>query len=342
MKTSVVLYILCFSLLIPAIGSAQKESTTKTMFRLYEDNDFINLRGKGTDEAYTNGIRVDIFFEKIGNSHFFLNKLFPKVGANSVNTYGWGIMQLMYTPRTISTAKPDPHDFPYAGSLFAIRSLNSVNPIKKYSFNTELQIGLTGPLSFAREAQIAIHRLIKDQRPMGWEHQLPAHAIFNVNFTAEKQLLQNTKWVELIGGTQIAVGTLINSVSVHSLVRIGKITPYFNGFIQRFSSSYENGDENNMQWQASVIFRPRIEYQFYNAITSGNRNGKSKKATAEDPEKSRLTETARPTHFLSGFDYGMSLVCGHNSIAITQKVESASIQGLRHHEVGNISYTKSW
>lgn len=342
MKRYVQLIIFCFLLLISANGSAQKASTTKTIFRLYEDNDFINLRGKGTDEAYTNGTRLDIFYEKSKASHFPLNNLFPKAGVNSVNTYGLGIMQLMYTPRTISTTEPDPHDFPYAGALFAIRSLHSVNPIKKYSFTTELQMGLTGPLSFAKEAQIAIHRLIKYQRPMGWEYQLPAHAVFNVNFIAEKQLLQNTKWVELIGGAQIAAGTLINSLSVHSLVRIGKMTPYFNGFIQRFSSSYENADKNNMQWQASVIFRPRIEYQFYNAIISKNNTLNIKKVTTGEAEKNNAIETAKPNHFITGFDYGMSLVCDHNSIAITQKVESASIQGLRHHEVGNISYTKSW
>ncbi len=342
MKRFIPITIFYFLLLISFDGSAQKERTTKTMFRLYEDNDFINLRGKGTDEAYTNGIRLDIFSEKIGNSHFFVNKLLPKAGANSVNTFGWGIMQLMYTPRTISTAKPDPHDFPYAGTLFAIRSLHSVNPIKKYSLNTELQIGLTGPLSFAKEAQIAIHRLIKYQRPMGWEYQLPTDAIFNVNFTTEKQLVQYKKWVELIGGTEIAAGTFINSVSLHSLIRIGKMNPYFTGFIQRFSSSYEKRDENNMQWQASVIFRPRIEYQFYNAITSRNGDGKPKEEITVATEKNYLNETARPNHLITGFDYGMSLVCEHNSFAITQKVESAAIQGLRHHEVGNISYTKSW
>ena len=342
MKRYIPVIIFCFLLLISATGSAQKASTAKNIFRLYEENDFINLRGKGTDEAYTNGIRLDIFYEKSKASYFLLDNLFPKAGINSVNTYGLGIMQLMYTPRTISSIEPDPRDFPYAGALFAIKSLHSVNPIKKYSFTTELQMGLTGPLSFAKEAQIAIHRLIKYQRPMGWEYQLPTHAIINVNLNAEKQLLQNTKRVELIGGAQIAAGTLINSVSVHSLGRIGKMTPYFNGFIQRFSSSYENGDENNMQWQASFIFRPRIEYQFYNAIISKNNAINIKNVINGDAEKNNLNEIAKPNHFISGFDYGMSLVCDHNSIAITQKVESASIQGLRHHEVGNISYTKSW
>lgn len=341
MKIYLPIVAFCFALLISATGAAQKERVTKTMFRLYEDNDFINLRGRGTDEAYTNGTRLDIFYEKKNASFFPLDKISPKAGPNSVNTHGWGIMQLMYTPRTISTTEPDPNDFPYAGALLVTRSLHSVNPINKISFNTEVEIGLTGPLSFAKEAQIAIHKLIKYQRPMGWEHQLSSQAVVNMNFTVERQFFRTPKWVEIIGGTQMAVGNLLDNVSVHSLIKIGKMNPYFNGFIQRFSS-YENTDEKNMQWQASFIFRPRIEYQFYNAITNRRRNGGLRKEAVEGSENNRQTEAATPIHFLSGFDYGMSLVCDHNSIAITQKVESASIQGLRHHEVGNISYTKTW
>ena len=342
MKSYIPLIIFCFIFFTFSNVSAQNGWAPKKMCRFYEDNDFINLRGKGTDEAYTNGTRLDIFYEKSRNSHFVLNKLFPKAGVNSVNTYGWGIMQLMYTPRTINTVEPDTHDFPYAGALFAIRSLHSANALKKYSFKTELQIGLTGPLSFAKEAQIAAHKLIKYQRPMGWDSQLPPNAIFNINFTAEKKLMQYKKWMEVIGGTQIAAGTFLNSLSAHSLIRIGKMNPYFDGFIQRFSSSSEKGNKNNMQWQASVILRPRIEYQFYNVITSRNGNVKTKKEITENAEKSNLTETSSPNHLIAGFDYGMSLICDHNSFSITQKVESASIQGLRHHEVGNISYTKSW
>lgn len=294
MKSYIPLIIFCFIFFTFSNVSAQNGWAPRKMFRLYEDNDFINLRGKGTDEAYTNGIRVDIFNEKSRNSHFGLNELFPEAGANSVNTYGWGIMQLMYTPRTISTVKPDPYDFPYAGALFAIRSLHSANPVKKYSFHTELQIGLTGPFSFAKEAQIAVHRLINYQRPMGWDSQLPASAIFNVNFTAEKQLLQYKKWMEVIGGTQIAAGTFLNSLSAHSLIRIGKMNPYFTGLINRFSSSNEKENENNIQWQASAIFRPRIEYQFYNAITSGNGNDNSKKEIVVDAEKTTSQKQPGP------------------------------------------------
>lgn len=334
--------IVLFILLINSVtGFSQLEKIHNVMFRVQEDNDFINLRGKGTDEAYTNGIRLEIFY--VNNNASFIPhfKVFPNAGPNSENTHSWGIAQLMYTPRNISTAEPDPNDFPYAGVFLVSRSLHSVNPIKQISFNTQIEIGFTGPISFAKEAQIAIHRLIKYQRPMGWEHQLPAQGIVNLNFAFETKIIRTPKWIEVIGGTQISVGNFLDNIALQSQVIFGKMKPYFDGFIQRFSS-FDNSDAKNLHWQASFLFRPRVEYQFYNAITTRKRNGGVKREVVEGSESNRQVKEATPSHFIAGFDYGMSLVCEHNSIAITQKVESASIQGLRHHEVGNISYTKTW
>lgn len=117
-------------LLIPFVGSAQSNTSTNTMFRFYEDNDFINLRGKGTDEAYTNGTRLDIFYEDKNAENKFLNRWMPKAGKNAINTYGWGIMQLMYTPTDISTTVSAPKDYNYADALFAIENL-SINQKRK-------------------------------------------------------------------------------------------------------------------------------------------------------------------------------------------------------------------
>lgn len=32
------------------------------LFRIYVDNDYINFRGKGTDQFYTNGVRFDLMY----------------------------------------------------------------------------------------------------------------------------------------------------------------------------------------------------------------------------------------------------------------------------------------
>jgi len=128
---------------------AQQPDTPTHMIRIYEDDDFINIWGQGTDNAYTNGTRLDYFYNLQHPSRFFIDKALPKAGAGSVNTYGWGIVQLMYTPDDLTSKAYNPHDYPYSGSLFASHSLFSYNPIKKYSFQSELILGVIGPAALA-------------------------------------------------------------------------------------------------------------------------------------------------------------------------------------------------
>ena len=55
-----------------------KESKEPTkLFRMYEDDDYFNIRGKGTDKSYSNGTRLDFFYQKKNKSRFFLDKLMP-------------------------------------------------------------------------------------------------------------------------------------------------------------------------------------------------------------------------------------------------------------------------
>jgi len=339
MRLLLILFTGLVLLSIPFAGGAQRNTSTNTMFRFYEDNDFINLRGSGTDEAYTNGTRLDIFYEKENANKKFLNRWMPKAGKNAINTYGWGIMQLMYTPRDISTSLSAPKDYNYAGALFAIKSLHSSNARKKYSLHTELYLGTIGPNSFAKESQIAIHKLINYQRPNGWDNQVSSKFVLNINLTAEKMLFQKNNSIELIGGSKIMAGTMTNAISLYSLLRVGKMNPYFNGFINRYHTATIKS--NAEQWQANVIFRPVIEYQFFNTLISGNRIKNNSNKAETDVVKSEISAKPVPNHFIYGFDYGFSLTCNTTTLAITQKVESAAIQGVRHHEVGNILFLKN-
>ena len=46
--------------------NAQKAEPAK-MFKVYEENDFFDVKGHGTDKAYSNGTRLDFFYEKQQN-----------------------------------------------------------------------------------------------------------------------------------------------------------------------------------------------------------------------------------------------------------------------------------
>src|SRR5260221_1555601 len=195
------------------------------LFRAYWDNDFFNIRGQGTDESYTNGVRFELFYKEPKRPRFLPDRLLPTAGEGSINIRGWGIGQCMMTPRDLSKTEYQPGDYSYAGALAGVRSLYSYNPEKKYSFQTEIMFGVRGPESFAAQTQIFIHRLIGDGRPMGWNNQLGTKLILNINFTFEKQLAHYRNAVEVIGGGQSYTGTIFNGLSTFSMLRIGKMKP---------------------------------------------------------------------------------------------------------------------
>src|SRR3954468_2694061 len=79
-------------------NAAAQSTGPHSMFRIYEDDDFLNITGNGTDNAYTNGLRFDLFYIKQKPSRFFIDHLMPKAGSSSINVFGWNVTQLMFTP----------------------------------------------------------------------------------------------------------------------------------------------------------------------------------------------------------------------------------------------------
>src|SRR5579871_6818988 len=85
--------------------------TVTHLLRIYEDNDFINCWGKGTDDAYTNGTRIDYFYQSHERPHG-IDRQMPAAGDSTIDIYGWGVMQIMYTPDNICDAAYQPGDYP--------------------------------------------------------------------------------------------------------------------------------------------------------------------------------------------------------------------------------------
>jgi lipid A 3-O-deacylase len=258
-----------FLLIVLMTGAARAQDTSRyrTMVRMYEDNDFMDLWGNGSDKGYTNGTRLDIFYNKKRPSRFFIDRWMPKAGDSSVNTFGWGIMQMMVTPNDLSKRNPDKDDYPYSGALFVVHSLHASNPIKKYNIQTEWLIGVMGPPSLAEQAQKFMHRLIHYQKPMGWDYQLPTDLILNLNLAAEKLLAHNNS-MELIGGARVVGGTALNGAALYSLFRIGKMQSYFDGFISQY-----NGGKHR---QIYFVLRPAVEWMLSNALIEGGLFTRSK------------------------------------------------------------------
>ncbi|THU41120.1 lipid A deacylase LpxR family protein [Niastella caeni] len=340
MKCRQFIFGLLLGICISGAVRAQQRKTYRHMLRGYEDNDNINSPGRRTDRGYTNGTRFDYFFIKDKPSHFFLNRLIPKAGDSSINTYGWGLMQVIISPKNILKKIPDRNDYPYAGALFATHSLFSSNPIKKYNWQTKWMMGVMGPPSLAREAQEYAHRLVGYIQPGGWDYQLKTDPLLNVSVAAEKELVHINNVVEFIGGSQASAGTALNGAAVYSLIRFGKMEPYFNGYLSQFTARKGSKPRH----QIYGIIRPAVEWMLTNALIDGGIfNGHKEpipepSTTSDEPEmKARVRN-----RIAVKVEYGVVASFGSVCISFTQTTATPMVKGTGKQEIGNISLFFAW
>jgi lipid A 3-O-deacylase len=333
----------------------QPESPTR-LLRIYEDNDCFNVRGLNTDDAYTAGTRIDLFYTKNRPSRFFLDRALPKAGDGSVNTFGWGVMQLIYTPDDLDNPDYQPNDYPWSGALIATHTLYSYNPQKKYDFQTELVLGVVGPASLAEGTQKLVHRIMQFDQPQGWDHQFRNALLLNINFTAEKQLVSLGPNVEVIGGSQVSFGSMQNSIAIYPLIRIGKLTPYFNGFFSQYTGAGTyGGSKRRSRLQAYFVLKPQTQLVFTNALLQGGlfttnpnlKGGPKATVTGAQPlQETSVSTTPQPYHDLRcvnySISYGAVISAGNFGVSFTQNTASPMMKGLYSHEVENISVYFAW
>jgi hypothetical protein len=290
-------------------------------FRIYLDNDFLNFRGDGTDRYYTNGIRLDYFYYKQRKAKF-LSSILLHIDEQQ-NVYGWGLAQFMFTPRHIDIPEIQYDDRPYAGALYAIHSLQSINASTKTKISTELFLGVIGNLSFTKESQTWVHGLINYTKPLGWDNQIPNDIIINYNIIIEKRLLQPSKSILLIGLVETFSGTLYNAAGVGFMLRIGKFDDYFN---------VKDKSKHSNKYQLYVFMRPVGRVVLSNALLEG---GLINKLTGKNDHYTLDKDQIERFNIL--YDVGLCFEKSRFSISISQKLRTAEFKGQYVQEVGNIT-----
>lgn len=317
------------TILLLAVRANSQVITTadsiRSKLRIYEDNDFMNVRGKGTDESYTNGTRLDYFYQRRRSPRFVDKWLLPHTGKNAINTSHWSLMHILITPADLKNPKYQPNDYSYAAALFLAHGLDSYDPERKFSLQSELIMGVMGPWAFGKELQTWIHNISGFQHPRGWDNQLPNAPLLNYNFTFEKMIWQAGPGLEVIGGAAAYAGTMLDGGAVHATLRAGHMNPYF--------GSKPGSYQHEKKLQVYAFVRPTVEYTLYNALLEGGlfswRNSRF------ELNKSFKTATLNP--WVSRVDYGLTVAFHRFILAYTQKTQSASLKGTGQHEVGNIS-----
>lgn len=305
---------------------AQADKCTH-MLRVQEDNDFLNLIGARTDRSYTNGTRIDYFQSCRLPRHSFLSRIIPTTGDSSIYISGWSMAQLMVTPSDITKTEYQPDDYPYAGSLFITRSFHSLNPIKKFSYQTELLVGIRGPHAMAKQTQTVIHSAINSQKPLGWDNQLNTQLLINLTFTAEKNLLTWGNVVELNGGIQTRIGSLMDAVLIYPTLRIGKMTPYFNGFLSQSGQRKSN-------FQYFLVVKPTATFVAYNSMIKGTRTN----AAREDEAETSLSIA----HYIGEIQMGAVIAYRNISLSYLLTRSSSYDKGLYEHRYGTVEICVRW
>lgn len=139
--------------------------------------------------------------------------------------------QLMYTPRDITIAAPQPLDRPWAGLLYYEQSYAFLSPDQRTLTTLTGQIGATGKFSLAEPAQKLWHRIIDRPLPQGWDNQIggqPCILVSGEKRTAREQLsadLWNDVRLNTATYWRIAAGNIQTYAAAGVAVVVGKDLP---------------------------------------------------------------------------------------------------------------------
>lgn len=153
----------------PALAAmVPPDDDDKSILSFVLENDLFN----GTDENYTNGVRLAWSSPEQGApgwARWAANHLLP-LSWEGNRRISLALGQNMYTPEDKQATTPNPNDQPYAGWLYG--SIGMVSDTGKRLDNIMLTLGVVGPYSYAYETQQFIHRVIDSPKPRGWGSQL--------------------------------------------------------------------------------------------------------------------------------------------------------------------------
>lgn len=302
-------------------GSLLAQNMETPYLNLSVENDLFVFKGNATDRYYTNGVRIDYFYQK--EKRKFPSSLLLKI-SDDRNVYGWGLAQDMFTPSRIDIPTVQYNDRPYAGALFAIHSLSSYDYIKKIKVSSELYLGVIGPLSLAEETQIWVHRIFNYTKPEGWKNQVPNDIIINYNLQVEKEMIYVPGKLFVTGTMETFTGTLYNAMGAGFIVRLGRVS----NFPEQKSESIPVKKKS----QLYVILKPTVRVIYYNALLQGGiitnigKSAEGYRLNKDQIERINVFTEAGIVYERPGIN-----------VTLKQKMRTAPVKGGNALEVGNLS-----
>ena len=211
---------------VAALGAPGEVVEQGAVFTLIEENDlFVN-----TDRHSTQGIRL-AYLHADGFFPFGLTNVYsrlPQLGFQSyVGKFGYAVGQSIFTPADITASPPQLDERPYAGWLYAGAILQRRGfgywglPAQE---DLELDLGVVGPWSLAKDAQIWVHQVRAFDIPRGWRHQLKNEPGIRLKYQRSLRLHlfgQDPFTGEILPHAGFSLGNVETSFRAGGLVRMG-------------------------------------------------------------------------------------------------------------------------
>ncbi|MEM8962963.1 MAG: lipid A deacylase LpxR family protein [Acidobacteriota bacterium] len=236
-------------LLVTIAATAMADTDSLPRLRTFQgEND--SLVPDGSDDSYTNGLRYsEMVSLNDGTPTGFAwartieqlwcgGRDFKGLGLcdpdeSRLIFAGWSIGQSIYTPNSISEPIPDPEDRPYAGYLYGSAIVDIVDERRRCKrWNLEGRVGVIGSAGLGEIVQTKVHRLIDDERPMGWDSQLRNELTVNLNALWQGSVLRlgnrddescghEGTYFDVVPHAGVMVGTVMTGAVAGGTFRLG-------------------------------------------------------------------------------------------------------------------------
>ncbi len=274
-----------------------------------------------TDRYFTNGSTLGIGAPDSLLSpsiNRFLKRFFFNIEKNNTHTSLFFNMA-MFTPSRFYDSLPI-SDRPYAGWTSLGLSHISKHKTRAIGLISTYSLGVLGKYSGQSWIQKNWHDAAKKTFVKGWESQIANDIALNINFLGEKRLYQPTKYIDLLGFSELNIGTVSNYLGFGTVLRLGWFEDYFS------APTFANSTTH--QRQMFTILKPQVRFVAQNSLLQGGIFNRSSPYTLSANALERV-------YFQFEIGYGLSV--GRYHFSFTQSFRTPEFRGAFNMQWGNAS-----
>lgn len=255
-------------------------------FRIQFEND----SAVDTDEKYTHGTRLD-----------YMQRTAKGMGI------GCSLMQNIYTPERHSR-HANGGEHPYAG----VSALGGIiqGEGEQVGFTEELQLGVMGKHSYAKECQNNLHSACGMATWGGWKDQVPSEMVLQSSTRVDFNVPLNTPHADGLVYFREEVGNLRMATGVGTAFRVGRNLPQTNQVIGNRAGNVGAGaltrkyNPNALSYY--LLAQAELDYVARDFSVDGGMFHHFDQTCSRVPWQGQLTLGAGVTH--QGIDYFMGVV----------------------------------